>query len=198
MKVYIREGVFSSMNPKEDLAFLDAVFKLKSTYRVGSVGSRNESSAEHSWSCLVVADMLFPHLNKSLNRLKVYEFLIYHDLVEAECGDIPLSPFVNVEEKHAEEQAAAARLAKKLPKEVSKRFVSLWTEYEEQGSDEALFAKLVDGFESDAFTRKSDLDWSAWGVEFFDEKRKKYFDYFPELMPYFVELRKQLITQGVL
>jgi len=66
---------------------------LKSAYRLNKVGERRESAAEHSWSCLLLADPFLSSCEEPLDRLKVYELLLYHDVVEIIVGDSPLQPF---------------------------------------------------------------------------------------------------------
>ena len=35
-------------------------------------------------------------LDEKLNRLKVYELIMYHDLVEIETGDVAIQPTLNM------------------------------------------------------------------------------------------------------
>lgn len=186
------------MTVKNDLAGLDIVYQLKSVYRFGQVGSRQESSAEHSWSCLLVADLLLERVEESLDRLRVYELLMYHDLVEVYTGDTPMAPSTEHLDQDEEDRRATKALAADLPAPLGERFRALHEEFVAQETREAVFAKLVDGFEADTFTRRSELDWSEWTKEYHDSKRLKYFESFPELKPYYEELQRQLIQQGVL
>ena len=50
--------------------------KLKYVERGTNVKGRKESTAEHSWSCLLIADILIDYVEDPLNRLKVNEYLI--------------------------------------------------------------------------------------------------------------------------
>lgn len=187
------------MGVEEDLSALDVVYLLKAVERFGQVGTRQESAAEHSWSCLVVADLLLARVKEPLSRLRVYELLIYHDLVEVIAGDTPLGPEFEHINKESLEQQAAKKLEQELPEVLRSRFSALHAEFVAQETREAVFAKLVDGFEADTFTRKSEnIDWSSWTKEYHDSKRLKYFEAFPELMPYYEELQRQLVEQGVL
>ena len=74
----------------EDILKLKRINKLKFVERRNSVGERKESPAEHSWSCLIIADYFIDKIKQKLDKLKVYNLLIYHDLVEIESGDIPI------------------------------------------------------------------------------------------------------------
>lgn len=55
---------------------LKKFYELKNVERACSVTGRKESSAEHSWSCLILADYFLSVMkNHQLDRLKVYEIL---------------------------------------------------------------------------------------------------------------------------
>lgn len=57
---------------------LRKLYQLKRVERANSVSLRRESSAEHSWSCLILADYFLSQMqNSKLDRLKVYELLMY-------------------------------------------------------------------------------------------------------------------------
>lgn len=73
----------------EDLDGIRYLYRLKEIERLNSVGSRRESAAEHSWSCLVLADYFMSRSDTGLDRLRVYELLVYHDVIELEAGDTP-------------------------------------------------------------------------------------------------------------
>ena len=74
----------------DELQRIRKLYKLKCVYRDSSVGNRKESSAEHSWSCLMLADYFMKKIKLKINKMRVYELLMYHDLVEIEAGDTPV------------------------------------------------------------------------------------------------------------
>ena len=176
----------------DDIDKLRLVNRLKSVYRSSSVGDRKESSAEHSWACLVLADFLISKLypDGGIDRLKVYELLLYHDLVEIEVGDTPLSPFKDYDrsEKRRKELAAAESLSKKLPSPLSSKFLSLFTEFEEQRTLESRFARAVDQLEGEIHEIDYKDDWKGWTEEFLVSKKGAFFDDFPELKELFFDL----------
>lgn len=170
--------------------------KLKSVYRANSVGDRYESSAEHSWSCLILADFFLSKLNLDLDRLKVYELLMYHDVVEIEAGDTPLHPEVSRLDKADREKKAMEFLHEELPAPLNDKFVSLFTEFEEQRTLESRFAKAIDAF--DAIIHEADYkeDWKGWSEEFLVNKKLKFFEDFPGLKEAFLELLTYLRDNG--
>jgi len=116
--------------------------KLKIVERGLNVGTRKESTAEHSWSCMLIADILLEYIDEPLNRLKVLEYLLYHDVVEVYAGD---AKFNNPEEmmlKEAKEIDSMKKIVSILPSPA--RYVGIIDEYETRETREAQFAKAVD------------------------------------------------------
>jgi len=119
------------------IACLTELEKLKTVERGLDVGERKESTAEHSWSCMLIADILLEYIDEPLDRLKVLEYLLYHDLVEVYAGD---AKFNNPDEmKHKEEKEAASikKILSILPNPT--RYSSIIEE-----TRESQFAKAVD------------------------------------------------------
>ena len=48
--------------------------KLKTVYRFNSVDDRKESSTEHSWSCLILADFFLTQMDHNLDQLKFMNY----------------------------------------------------------------------------------------------------------------------------
>ena len=117
-----------------ELEKLYEFYKLKTIKRETEIENNNrrkESSAEHSWSCLILADYFLEQMSKlKLNKLKIYELLIYHDIVEIETGDTGLHKKEERKSKKEIEKKGAKILSKRLPNILSKRFLKLFNEYE--------------------------------------------------------------------
>ncbi|MBS1520179.1 MAG: HD domain-containing protein [Bacteroidetes bacterium] len=116
--------------------------KLKHVERGTNVGSRKESTAEHSWSCMLIADLLIDYAGEPLDRLKVMEYLLYHDIVEVYAGDAKFNDPAAMALKHQNEEAAFAQIKTFIPN--PNRFERIISEYETRTSREAEFAKAVD------------------------------------------------------
>ena len=174
----------------EDLHKYRYVNKLKSVYRVSSNGDRKETDAEHTWGCLMLADYLLSRLNLDIDRLKVYEMLMYHDMVEIVAGDTPLDPDnpISREEQVEKEMIAIHTVADNLPQVMADKLIPLFTEFEEQKTAEARFAKAVDQLE--ALIQEMDYkeDWKGWNEEFLRSKKEHYFKDFPEIKSMFNEI----------
>ena len=177
---------------------LRAIYRLKNVERSNSVNTRKESPAEHSWSCLVLADFFMSRLasnkNYRLDRLKVYELLIYHDLVEIETGDVCLSDELRRKGKHEREHAAMQKLKKKLPN--GDKIKKIFDEFEQGKTKEAQFARAIDALDAQIHEMDYKKDWKGWSAQFLIDKKRDYFEPFPEMQKIFDELILCLTNEG--
>lgn len=177
---------------------LRKLYRLKNIERANTVLSRKESSAEHSWSCLLLADYFLSQVknsqikedkdksnrdqgesnnkDKNLDRLKIYELLLYHDLIEIEAGDIPIHHVEERKHKQEKELKAFASMKEQFPEVLKEKFSRLFQEFEEQKTPEAKFARAVDRI--DALIHELDYkkDWKGWNEakvrQFYQEEIK--------------------------
>ncbi|MFH1065480.1 MAG: HD domain-containing protein [Nanoarchaeota archaeon] len=180
----------------EEINKLRKLYKLKNVERMNSVGKRKESSAEHSWSCLILADYFLSKGNINVDRLKVYEMLIWHDIIEIEAGDSPLHPGCNHEGKAGKEMQAMKKIEKDMPVPLGKKAALLFKEFEECETMEARFAKAVDQLDAEIHEMDYKDDWKGWTKEFLIEKKGKYFEPFPELKESFEKILEDMEREG--
>ena len=135
---------------------------LKDVLRQGWVNAgveSPESVAAHSWGMAILALKLCP---AELNLEHVLKLCLVHDLPEVIVGD--LTPNDDVSTKSADERAAMERLAPE--------WVSLFDEYENQTTPEAVFVKSLDkldmALQAKVYMNRSELD-----LEQFIESAKK-------------------------
>jgi len=176
----------------ENIHKLRILNKLKTVYRYNSVENRKESTAEHSWSCLLVADFFLSQIDIKIDKLKVYELLMYHDVVEIEAGNTVIHPNTDFSEQKTKEEVARDSLKKQLPYPINDKFVDLFNEFEEQKTIESRFAKAIDALDAEIHELDYKQDWAGWTKEFLIEKKEKYFKEFPELEKAFFEIVKYL------
>ena len=113
-----------------DIISFQNILKLKFTYRYSGrlFNGEKESTADHTWSMFVITDYLLAKLDEvalwkyKLDKLKIYEMIVYHDLIEAETWDVDLNPIsANFEKqlskKEVEEKALKVFL-EKIPSEI--------------------------------------------------------------------------------
>lgn len=71
----------------KDIESLHKALQLKLIERKGKVRDRQESTAEHVYGCLILAEHFMPSV-EDIDELKVFRMLLYHDMVEIEAGDV--------------------------------------------------------------------------------------------------------------
>lgn len=180
----------------DDLDGFSLLNRLKQVYRAGSVGSRKESAAEHTWSAMVLADYFFDKIDKKLDCTKVFELLLYHDVVEIEAGDTVFEPGNEAARKTqaARELAAAKKLRTSLP--MGERFFALFAEFEEGKTLEARYARAIETF--DAIIHEVDYkhEWKGWTKKFVLDHKEKYFLEFPALHEALLKVLDELEARG--
>ncbi|CDS39404.1 Metal dependent phosphohydrolase HD region [Echinococcus multilocularis] len=126
-----------------------------------------ENVADHMYRMALLSALL--PSTEDFKPDKVMKMAIIHDLAECVVGDI--TPFcgISVEEKHAREEAALISLCKELPPELGNELVSLWKEYEERKTPEAVVCKDLDKFEMilQAYEYELEAQKPGWLEEFF-------------------------------
>ncbi len=103
---------------------------------------RMENDVEHSYLLVMLSWYLAHTLGLALDRRKVLEYALIHDLVEVYAGDTPIFDTDAQVSKRDREEAAQTRLAKEWPE-----FTDLHeaiAQYESQSEPEAVFVYEVD------------------------------------------------------
>ncbi|PIN73822.1 hypothetical protein COV20_01765 [Candidatus Woesearchaeota archaeon CG10_big_fil_rev_8_21_14_0_10_45_16] len=185
-----------------EISKLRKLYQLKNVERVGPVGKRKESPAEHSWSSLILADYFLSQMEEKkekkekIDRLKVYELLIYHDVVEIETGDIPIHHEEERKNKKEQEMVAAHLLKEHLPLSLGSKFHALFEEMENQKTIESRFAKAIDALDAIIHFLDYKEYWKGWDEamvrKYHGEKMKS----FPLLQKTFEEILSYVKKQG--
>jgi putative hydrolase of HD superfamily len=163
---------------------------------MNSVQKRKESSAEHSWSCLVLADYFLGKIKQKLDKVKVHEMLLYHDLVEIEEGDVDVLDQERRKEKKERELKAAKIVALKIPLSLSKKYHDLFLEFEECKTKEAKFCKAIDALDAEIHEMDYKEDWKDWKEEFLRKSKQHLFEDFPELRDFFEQTTEYARKNG--
>ena len=131
------------------LAFLAEAGRLKTTLRSAETApGRFESVAEHSWSVALLALLAAPDLPDGLDRLRLLELALVHDLGEAISGDVPAPSQQSGDDRTARERRDLATLTAALPADLRDRIRSLWDEYAAAETPEARYLKGLDKIET--------------------------------------------------
>lgn len=172
-----------------ELQQLRKFYELKKVERTSTVAKRKESPAEHSWSCLILADYFLSTMkNAGLNRLRVYELLMYHDVVEIEAGDVDLLNEQERKHKKEREQQAAHVLKEHFPAVLRQKFIDLFCEYENGETPEARFARAIDALDAEIHELDYKEDWAGWTEAFLRRKKGPLLKEFPYLYEVFEEI----------
>jgi putative hydrolase of HD superfamily len=147
--------------------FLATADRMKSVERATYVAGeqRHENDAEHTFHMALFALLLAPETALELDRLRVLELILVHDLVEIIAGDVPAYDQAAREAAKAVEARAAEELFAPLPPDVRDRLHALWREFEDGDTPEARFARAMDrlqGFAQNVFS--GGRNWRERGV----------------------------------
>ena len=186
-------------------SLVEAIGRLKEVPRTGWLDrgiprEETESVADHSFGVALLAWLLAP---EELDRLRVVELALIHDLAESIVGDVTpydretlqhLDPdtrrnwlnqrHVRSEErsaeKHAAEDGAIESLAAEIGGECAERLRLRWSELRERQTQEARFVKEMDVLETWLQSRRYLERYSDAPMESFElEVREIPGDWFP-------------------
>ncbi len=130
------------------LDFIREAEGLKSVERTATTAAgQRESTAEHSWRLALLAWSMVD-LYPALDRARVLELCLVHDLGERYCGDSCASDLPDQAEKYRQERAGLLRLAGFLPSRKGRELIDLWEEYNEAETPEARLVKALDKAET--------------------------------------------------
>ncbi|NQZ85538.1 MAG: HD domain-containing protein [Nanoarchaeales archaeon] len=154
---------------------------------------RGETTAEHVYSSLKLADYFISNFSefKNLDKLKVYEILMYHDDCEITVGDVCISDTKNRINKEINELKGVKILAQQYPNILSKKLLDLDLEYRNLKSDEAIFCKAIDKIDTTIHELKYPGDWGSakgFGYDDMNNYFRKYFEFSVVFMDVFEEL----------
>ncbi len=131
---------------EKQMEFLREIDKLKMIGRQTylSDGKRKENDAEHSWHLAMCAIVLQEYMPEPVDTARTVALVLAHDLVEIYAGDAYAYDQAAQEAQHQKEVEAAEKLFGMLPEEQGAYFQELWEEFEQCGTPEARFARVLD------------------------------------------------------
>jgi putative hydrolases of HD superfamily len=132
---------------QQQIRFILEADKLKQVFRrtLLTDASRLENAAEHSWQLAIMAMVLAEHYYPmGLDLPRVLQMLLIHDLVEIDAGDVHFCDTAQRRKQVEKEAKAADRLFNLLPHDQAQILFGLWQEFENQESEEAIFAHILD------------------------------------------------------
>ncbi|KAJ3260796.1 HD domain-containing protein 2 [Boothiomyces macroporosus] len=156
------------------LRFLDLIESLKTTKRTGWINNEienPESIADHMHRMGIIAMLI---KDPTINKQRLINMAIVHDLAEATVGDITPHDGVSKEDKHDRERKAMEHFNTLLPTSEMKEIKELWEEYEHCSTKEALLCKDIDKFEMIVQAHEYEKRYGKNLNSFFDSTRGKF------------------------
>ncbi|APD11398.1 phosphohydrolase [Pandoraea vervacti] len=130
------------------LNFLRTCERLKDVLRSARTSSgRRESTAEHSWRLALMATVFMDQLG-DVDRLRILELCLVHDLGEALHGDVPAPEQTRDTDKDAIERRDLLEVCAPLDSPLREKIVALWDEYSQAKTPEARAVKALDKLET--------------------------------------------------
>jgi putative hydrolase of HD superfamily len=161
-------------------------YLLKEVQRTNIVGDRRESSAEHTYTTIILCEYFLKN-HPFLDRDRVILMALYHDLPEIYAGDAFILDKKKREKKQELEMRAAKKLSMNLPSEISNDFTQAWKEYLEEKTTESKFVHAMDALDSIVQAIKHKEEW----------KRHNFTD-FPIIMQFFNETVEELKRKKII
>ena len=128
--------------------FFQKVLALKTIHRQGWKENLQinfpESVADHSYAVSTMS-MILSDL-EGLNTEKIIKMAILHDLAESIIGDIIPGKIKN-NEKITKENEAMKKILRNLPNKITESYLKIWTEYQNNSSQEANLLHDIDKLE---------------------------------------------------
>jgi putative hydrolases of HD superfamily len=170
----------------EDIEKIETIIKVKESTRFGIVGDRFESSAEHTFSCILLAQYFIKKIPYKLDELKVIKLLSYHDIQNVFFKDINLSDDSWSNKKDLE-KVAFKKTINSLPSAIAGDYEKNYLEFEGLLTTESRFAKAIDVLEPviHAYNQKKHWKEGKWTESKLRMHKEKYLDEFPVLLKFF-------------
>jgi putative hydrolases of HD superfamily len=164
------------------------LFKQKEIERSVQINNRFETVGEHIYGCLILSEYFLDKESlKHINKERVFQILLFHDILEIETGDV--STYDKTEDDQERERGFLDDVSNKIPVSMKPLFQSVNQEYEEQQTVEAKFCKAIDRLEPN-IQLVDQRDWVlSKGItrEKTDNIKLKCIEEFPDLLAVYNE-----------
>ncbi|HUM84116.1 MAG TPA: HD domain-containing protein [Lachnospiraceae bacterium] len=162
-------------------------------------GSRKENDAEHSFHLALMASILLEYNEEKVDKARVMEMVLVHDIVEIEAGDTYAYDPEGNKTKEQREKKAAEDLFGLLPDDQCRYYKGLWEEFEAKETAESHFANTLDHIQPILLTDAADgKSWKEHGVKksWIGTRNRDTGEGSPELGKLAVELLEKNIRNG--
>lgn len=137
------------MKLENALNFLEEIDKLKDVHRQCLImsGTREENTAEHSYSLAMASLTLAQFSNDPIDVFKAVKMALFHDIVEVYAGDNFHYHKDATENLKEQETEALEKVLEPLGEsELATEMMNLWEEFEAGLTNESKFLRGVDRF----------------------------------------------------
>lgn len=162
---------------------------------------RRENDAEHSYHVAMMAWILQDYSDLEIDINKVIKMLLVHDLPEIYAGDVPVYDVKANLGKREREIEALDRLGGQMSSDLEEEIKSLWYEFEEKKSNEALYAHAMDRIQPVLMAhRNKGVGWIERGARLEDSRGRVEFvkDVSKEIWEYMEWVYEDSVEKGYL
>jgi putative hydrolase of HD superfamily len=188
---------------EQQLAFLCEIDKLKSILRKSRIfdGTREETSAEHSWHLAMLAGWLHEYAREPVDPFHSVKLALVHDIVEIDAGDTFIYDKTRQQDRLERETRAAERIFALLPEDQRRDMWALWHEFEAGRTPEARFVRALDRIQPMLLHAMTGCRvWFENGVTRSQvlERIKEIERHIPALWPVALEIVDRAVREGML
>ena len=182
----------------KEIKSLKFLYKLKEIIRYKQI--HNESVAEHIYSSMMLAKYFLKKIDEDLDEDKIFNLLLYHDIVEISAGDVWFGDDEEVKSKKENELKGVDILKKNMPESLFEEFVSYFDEFERNDTREAKFANAIDKLDPyfECFLNPHITQTLKVSGKMLKEKKEKYFVEFKEIYDFYLYLMDYFFKNGYL
>ena len=130
-------------------------YKIRTGWKDVRVSGRKESVAEHIYGTLMLAQVIMDQYDLKLDRAKVYEILMNHEIEEILTPDYSIRAKITRREKIAQGKKSVNQATRMLNRQ--KEIENLLDEFNARETPEAKFCYLIDKMECDFQAKIYDL-----------------------------------------
>ena len=142
-------------------------YKIRTGWKDVRVSGRKESVAEHVYGTLMLAQVIMDQYDLKLDRAKVYEILMNHEIEEILMPDYSIRAKITRREKIAQGKKSVNQATRMLNRQ--KEIENLLDEFNERETPEAKFCYLIDKMECDFQAKIYDLRGSMSYQRMYDD-----------------------------
>ncbi|MFW0870903.1 MAG: HD domain-containing protein [Patescibacteria group bacterium] len=187
----------------EEVARIKYLYKMKGVFRYGQdrdPWQRAESNAEHLYGMMILVNYFLPLEDQEakLDRQRIFDLILVHDIDEIENGDI--ISYKKTEKDREQERLALQVALEKVPSNLAIDIKALSNEYEAQDTPEARFTKAIDKIEPlfEVFDKygKHIMVANKTTYEQAMQDKEEYLENYPVMMKYLHVLAQEMRSRG--